>query len=144
MPRIQRIPEEETKLYHIFGDETCQEVAGRQKHDWMALGTTGVSDEHLGHVRAMFLAWKKKKGLQGEIKWEFTDRKNVDRYKFMVTLYFNLLRRDILQFHAMTIPKADFDYRALGNDVAEAAYNRCFHHLLLGKYCGRPPLTARK
>lgn len=143
MPRIQKIPEEETKLYHIFADETCQE-----KHEWMGLGTTAVSDEHLKHVRAMFLAWKTMMGLHGEIKWEYTDKKNVDRYKTMVTVYFNLLRRGILQFHAMTIPMADFDPKALGNEVAEAAYNRCFHHLLLWKYCsgppGSPPLRDRK
>lgn len=136
MPRIQKIPEEETKLYHVFADETCQEVAGKEKHDWMALGTTSVSDEHLSHVRAMFLAWKWKMGLQGEIKWTFTDKKNLRRYKIMIDVYFNLLRRDIVQFHAMTIPMAGFKER-LGDDVPEIAYNRCFHHLLLWKYCDR-------
>jgi hypothetical protein len=138
VPRVQKIPEEKTKLYHIFADETCQ-----TKHDWMALGTTGVSDEHLRHVRAMFLAWKQRMGLHGEIKWEYTDKKNIDRYKTMVTLYFNLLRKDILQFHAMTIPAADFDYKALGNDVPEAGYNRCFHYLLLWKYCGWPMVDRK-
>lgn len=114
----------------------------------MALGTTAVSDQHLAHVRAMFLAWKTKLGVHGEIKWQRTDKKNLDRYKTLVTVYFNLLRRGILQFHAMTIPAADFDPKALGNDTPEAAYNRCFHHLLLWKYCGGtaggPPLRDRK
>jgi uncharacterized protein DUF3800 len=136
--RSQKISEEETKLHHVFADETCQE-----NHDWMGLGTTGVSDEHLKHVRAMFLAWKKKMGLQGEIKWEYTDKKNVERYKTMATVYFNLLKRDILQFHAMTIPMADFDPQALGDDVPEAGYNRCFHHLLLWKYCSRSMMERK-
>lgn len=138
MPRAQNIPEGDTKLYHVFADETCQ-----TDHDWMALGTTGVSDEHLAHVRTMLLAWKVKLGLHGEIKWTRTDKKNVDRYMQLVTVYFNLLRRGILQFHAMTIPMANFDPEALGNDTPEAAYNRCFHHLLLWKYCGAELLTRK-
>lgn len=138
MPRIQKIPEEETRLYHIFADETCQ-----TSHDWMALGTTSVSDENLAHVRAMFWAWREKLGLHGEIKWTRVDKKNLDRYKEMVTVYFNLLKRGVLQFHAMTIPMADFDPKALGNDTPEAAYNRCFHHLLLWKYCGGHPADRR-
>jgi hypothetical protein len=138
MLRTQKIPEEETKLHHIFADETCQ-----VSHDWMALGTTGVSDQHLAHVRAMFLAWKVHMRLHGEIKWVRTDKKNVDRYKTLVTVYFNLLKRGILQFHAMTIPMAAFDPKALGNEVPEAAYNRCFHHLLLSKYCAGHPLDRR-
>lgn len=128
MARSQKVPEEELKLYHIFGDETCQEG-----HEWMGLGTTSVSDEHLAHVRAMFLAWKRRMGLQGEIKWEFTNKKNVERYKTMATVYFNLLDRDILRFHGMTIPAADFELP--DDEAAEASYNRCFHHLLLWKYC---------
>jgi hypothetical protein len=81
-------------------------------------------------------------GLRGEIKWERTDKANVDRYKTMVTVYFNLLGRGILEFHAMTIPMAGFEER-LGDDVPVIAYNRCFHHLLLWKYCDRQ-IAARK
>lgn len=128
----QKIPEEETKLYHVFGDETCQ-----TNHAWMALGTTAVSNEHLDQVRAEFLFRKKRMGLQGEIKWEYTCDKNVERYKKMVTAYFDLLRKDILQFHSMVIPAENFDFRAYGNDVPEAAHNRLFHHLLIWKYCSR-------
>ncbi len=41
----QTIPEEQTKPYHIYADETCQ-----TKHRWMALGVTIVAEEHADHV----------------------------------------------------------------------------------------------
>lgn len=139
MPRVQKIPEEETKLYHIFADETCQ-----TKHAWMALGTTAVSDENLERVRVELLNLKEKMGLQGEIKWEYTNKKNLERYKTMATAYFKFLHEGILQFHAMIIPMADFDYQAFGDEVPEAAYNRLFHHLLVWMYCADRSHRARK
>lgn len=143
MPRIQKIPEEEIKLYHIFADETCHEEAGKEKHEWMALGATSVSDEHLAHVRAMFKAWKKRRGLKGEIKWTRTDDSNVERYMLLTTAYINLLNLGILQFNSMVIPKVAFEDPYWDEEVPEIAYNRCFHHLLLHKYCERP-IAARK
>lgn len=139
MWRTERIPEEETILFHVFGDETCQ-----VDHDWMVLGTTGVSDVHVDMARALFLGWKKRMGLQGEIKWEFTDKKNVERFKKLMTVYFELLHDGILQFHSMVIPAKNFDYKAFGNPVPEAAYNRLFHHLLVWKYCSSKAVRKRK
>lgn len=81
----QSIPEEELRLHHIYGDETCQ-----VRHRWMALGTLVVSDDHVINVRRKFMAMKKAMGLLGEIKWERTNAKVLDRYKRLSDAAFSL------------------------------------------------------
>jgi hypothetical protein len=125
----QTIPEELTKPYHIYADETCQ-----TKHRWMALGVTIVAEEHADHVRAKLRACKHAMRLQGEIKWTRTDDSNIERYKRFANIYMYLVERGIIEFHCMLICMDVVDYRALGDDVPEFAYNRFFHHLLM-KLC---------
>ncbi len=128
----QTIPEELTRLHHIYADETCQ-----TKHRWMVIGTTAVSDEHVAHVRAKLLAWKHHMRLQGEIKWSATEASNIERYKTLVRIYFALMKRGIIQFHAILICMDVVDYSKFGDDVPDASYSRFFHYLLLRVRPGR-------
>jgi hypothetical protein len=137
MPRIQTIPEELTKLHHIVADETCQ-----TKHRWMAIGSTVVSDEYADRTRAHFLAWKRRMGLKGEIKWTDTDRKNLDRYKTLARVYMALVDKGIIQFHSIVMDMEQVTYDDVAQ-VPEMAYNRFFHQLLLHRYLKLYPRESK-
>ncbi|WP_411901386.1 DUF3800 domain-containing protein [Methylorubrum thiocyanatum] len=127
MPQTQTIPEEELRLLHVFGDETCQ-----TRHRWMVLGTLVVPDEHVRHVRAKFAAMKRAMGIQGEIKWERTDRKIVARYKRLATAAMALITKHrVMQFHTVIICMDVVDDDKHNDGVPETGYSKFFHHLLL-------------
>lgn len=132
MARTQRIPEEQTKLHHIYADEACQ-----TKHKFMVLGTTMVADENLNRVRDAFISKKEEMGLKGEIKWEQTDKWNLARYKTIADMYLEFIKTKVLRFNSMIIEVAGIKlkYKSDAENVPEFAYNRFFHYLLLQKYC---------
>ncbi|MEE7504166.1 DUF3800 domain-containing protein [Methylobacterium mesophilicum] len=117
----------ELKLYHVFRDETCQE-----RHRWMALGTLVVPDEHLNDVRSKFTAMKSAMGLQGEIKWEYTNKKLLSRYKRLANAAFSLIsKHKVMQFHAMLICMDVVDHEKYNDGIPDLSYSRFFHHLML-------------
>jgi hypothetical protein len=122
----QTIPEEQTKLHHIFADETCQ-----TGHMWMVIGSLIVADEHLNHVRAKFLAMKKHMGIQGEIKWEYTNTKLLPRYKRLANAAFGLIEKGIMQFHSLTICMDVVDDDKYNDGSPDLGFAKFIHHLLL-------------
>src|SRR3954466_4047681 len=125
MPQKQTIPEEELRLLHVFGDETCQ-----TRHRWMVLGTLVVPDEHVRHVRAKFAAMKRGMGIQGEIKWERTDRKLLTRYKRLATAAMALITTHrVMQFHTVIICMDVVDDDRHNDGIPEMGYSKFFHHL---------------
>jgi hypothetical protein len=134
----QTIPEELRKLYHVFGDEICQ-----VSHRWMVLGTLVVPDEHIAHVRSKIIAMKRKMGLQGEIKWEYTNRKLVGRYKRLASAACALISKHrVMQFHAMLICMDVVDHEKYNQGIPDLGYSRFFHHLLM-KYLRLYPADAK-
>ena len=137
MPRTQIVPEELTKLYHITGDEAC---TGQEK--WLVIGITVISDEHVDHVRAKFLAMKKMLGLPDEVKWVKCTHKNLPRYKRLANVILYLIERDIINFHSIAIFKAVVDNEKYNEGIPEIGFNKFVYHLLR-KWARRYPAERK-
>jgi hypothetical protein len=82
-------------------------------------------------------------GLQGEIKWEYTNRKVIERYKRLADAALALItKHKVIQFHAMLICMDVFDHEKYNYGIPDLGYSRFFHHLLM-KYVRLYPHNSK-
>jgi hypothetical protein len=132
MTQAQTISDDQLKLYHIYGDESCVTA-----HPWMALGATILSAENRERVARAFTTLKHKRGMPNELKWERLSAKNLTRYQEIVDLYFEFSRANVLRFHALTIPMFAVDHWKYNDGVPDIGYNKFVYQLLLNQFMRR-------
>lgn len=122
----QTIPEEETKPYHIFGDETS--VSEKR---FLGIGTTIVSAENRESVSRSFTDLKAHLKLCDEIKWERVRARTEKRHEALVDMYFDFVKANKIRFHSMLIPLWDVNHRKHNEGIPDIGYSKWVYHLLL-------------
>lgn len=125
--RVPSPPLGSLPVLDIYADESCKD-----NHHFLVLGATIVPTERAGRIRQIIQEERHAERLLREIKWGKSSRCVLPKYKRMVELYFDLLRRGDLCFHALILDAHKFNHRKYNNGCSETGYNKFLYQLLLG------------
>jgi hypothetical protein len=108
----------------------CDESSTEQR--FMVIGSAIIPTHNHSILAEEIQAWKRERrlNLRSEFKWKKVSASYLEKYKELVTWFFEHLRANHFNFRAHVIDTGTALYRKYGNGDMEHAFYKVYYHLL--------------
>lgn len=108
----------------------CDESSTDNRH--LVIGALSLPRTNHSILIHEILEWKISEGLNpySEFKWKKVSRKYFDKYKTLVSWFFNHLRSNHVGFRAIVVDTSHRLHRKYGNGDEETSFYKIYYHLL--------------
>lgn len=117
-------------IIKIYADESSQNA-----HRHLAMGACVAGRADAERIFQAFTAGRSRHGLLGgELKWAKVSKAKLGCYIAMCDILFDLIERDVVHFHALTLDTSTIDHKTHSEGNAEIGFNKLIYQLLLHKF----------